>query len=502
LDDIVVKFGADNRGFVAAIDEVRKKVEGLRAPIDALKAAGGSISASGVVLAAGRIKQLTIGMAELARCALNTGNALGSYRVPMANSNLDPPRRSDVKQSSGRGRGTTDEDARIEQNLDREIAEEARQRMAALDAERHAADINLNSQIAHLRALVREGKLSASEALEQEQTLNVQKWQSDKNYSRQKLDLYEDDASGRQRLQDDELTETAEFNARMQEIADRAAIETQQSWQQSIGQLSGDFANFATDVLLRTETIAKAFSQTAHSLVEDFLKANFKSLLDGLVFGGGAASGGAGSGGVFGSLGGDLVKSLFGDAFKGLVGNPFSSSGSGLLGGLLPFSGGAAGGWLARIFGGGAGAGASTEAADVAGMWGGGGADAVQAGLNSADGNALVGSLFNPLRWFGGLLSFANGGVVPSAAGGWVVPAFADGGILSVLHRNEMVLPAPISQGLQNIMGTGGTAGGHTINISAIDGASVARLFRNNGSALVAALNGATRNGSMLSLKS
>jgi len=59
------------------------------------------------------------------------------------------------------------------------------------------------------------------------------------------------------------------------------------------------------------------------------------------------------------------------------------------------------------------------------------------------------------------------------------------------------VLPAHISDGLQNMIASGGT-GGHTININAIDAQSVARLFANNGSALVAALNRAMRNGSML----
>jgi hypothetical protein len=59
-----------------------------------------------------------------------------------------------------------------------------------------------------------------------------------------------------------------------------------------------------------------------------------------------------------------------------------------------------------------------------------------------------------------------------------------------------MVLPSHISQGLQSMIANGG--GGHTINISAVDAAGVARLFANNGSAMVAALNRAMRHGSML----
>jgi hypothetical protein len=628
-DDVVVKFGADIGGFAARVDEVKQKLEGLRAPFDALKdGAGGLIKAGtaattfkdlsialsevqekskdlpfllqligdratasshplqrmaelpelisrgidslipllregaagwgelrqksqsfadgldrnavGIAQTAAYVSRLTLDLRTLGIdgfaalrplidfCAyafdgfvarlnetardteaniqnlLRLGEALNkppNRPVPMTNRDLNGSATPAAKPNYGRDSSETREDAAIEKDLEREIAEEARLRIAALDGEKRAADINFNSQIAHLQALISEGKLSASEALKQEQLLNVQKWSTDENYLQQKLDLYEDDAAGLQRVQDDELAGTAEFNAKMQEITDRAAIETQQSWKQSIQQLSDSFAGFATDVLLRTETIAKAFDRMVRSLLDDFLKANFKSLADELLFGGSSTAGGTGSGGLFGGLGGDLVKSLFGDAFKGVLGNPFASSGGGMLGGLLPLGGGAAGGWLASLVGGGAGGGASAEAADVASMWGGGGADAVQAGMNLEGGGALPGifnALLNPFKWFGGLLGFGHGGIVPSAAGGWVVPAFADGGILSVLHQNEMVLPAPISRGLQNMIATGGMAGGHTINIYAIDGASVARLFRNNGSALVAALNSAMRHGSML----
>jgi hypothetical protein len=343
----------------------------------------------------------------------------------------------------GEGRGRADDDEA--KALDREIAAETRLRIEALEAEKRAADIDFDSQIAHLQALVREGKIAAADALKQEQLLNTQKWSSDENYLRQKLALYAGDAAGMQSVQDEELVQTAAFNAKMVALADKAAEQTQQSWKQSIQQLSNAFATFATDVILRTKSLAKAFDEMVRSILDDFLKSTFKGAFNELLFGSSGSSGG-GSGGLFGNLGGDLVKALFGDAFKGLIGNPFSSTSGGLLGGLLPLGGGAAGGGF--------------------------------------------------FSWLGGLLGFERGGVVRSAAGGWVVPHFQSGGILSMLHQNEMVLPAPISQGLQDLIASGG--GGHTININAVDAAGVARLFANNGSALVAALNRAMRNGSML----
>jgi hypothetical protein len=122
------------------------------------------------------------------------------------------------------------------------------------------------------------------------------------------------------------------------------------------------------------------------------------------------------------------------------------------------------------------------------------------AGLLSA---AFGGGGFLP--WLGGLARgllpaapalawIEKGGIVPSAAQGWVVPSFQEGGILSMLHKNEMVLPAHISNWVQNAA-AGGQAG-HTfnLNISAWDAKSV----MNAGPSLVAALNAAMRNGSML----
>jgi len=73
---------------------------------------------------------------------------------------------------------------------------------------------------------------------------------------------------------------------------------------------------------------------------------------------------------------------------------------------------------------------------------------------------------------------------------------------LAMVHQNEMILPAGISQGLQNmISGNGGGGAGATpvvINVSAIDSQDVRRFFQSNGGLLVGALNKAMRNGSML----
>jgi hypothetical protein len=92
----------------------------------------------------------------------------------------------------------------------------------------------------------------------------------------------------------------------------------------------------------------------------------------------------------------------------------------------------------------------------------------------------------------------AAAGGIASAADGWVVPSDQ----LAMVHQNEMILPANISQGLQGMIsagsGTGTGASPVVINVSAIDSQDVKRFFQSNGTQLVAALNKAIRNGSTL----
>jgi hypothetical protein len=64
-------------------------------------------------------------------------------------------------------------------------------------------------------------------------------------------------------------------------------------------------------------------------------------------------------------------------------------------------------------------------------------------------------------------LLFSQGGVVPSAAGGMIVGGNASGGMLSILHPNEMVLPKQLSEGVQDmISGKGGGVGGNSYGAS------------------------------------
>ena len=82
-----------------------------------------------------------------------------------------------------------------------------------------------------------------------------------------------------------------------------------------------------------------------------------------------------------------------------------------------------------------------------------------------------------------------------SAAGGWEqVPSDQ----VAMIHKNEMVLPANLAEGVrQNLAGAGGGAGGGSavINIQANDAKSFNDMLRRNTGGLLSVINDAMRNG-------
>lgn len=130
------------------------------------------------------------------------------------------------------------------------------------------------------------------------------------------------------------------------------------------------------------------------------------------------------------------------------------------------------------------GASTSAMAALTAALTGTAAADTAGAGASLAGGAATAGAAAGGggfFSWLGGLLSFAEGGIVPSAAGGWAVPNLA-GATPALLHAREMVLPADISQGLQGMIAGGGAGEPHfhAHFHGPADAPSVSRWFRDN----------------------
>jgi hypothetical protein len=97
----------------------------------------------------------------------------------------------------------------------------------------------------------------------------------------------------------------------------------------------------------------------------------------------------------------------------------------------------------------------------------------VSAGANAGGFFSGIGSFFGGV---GAFLGFARGGIVPSAAGGWALPSFA-GATPALLHSREMVLPAPLSEGLQSMIAQGGGGDMHLHFHGPSDGPGVERWF-------------------------
>jgi hypothetical protein len=241
----------------------------------------------------------------------------------------------------------------------------------------------------------------------------------------------------------------------------KAAEESQRAWKNATTQIADQIANVVSSVLTGTESIGQAFRKLTTDILKDFVSSSVKSLLTGSSSG---AGGGALSTALFGEGG---LSGLLGLGERGLLGGLFG--GDGLLDGL---------------FGG--------------GVWGSGAAD-FSGGVGGAEATTGGGLPSGLAGWLGSLFAFQRGGVVPSAQGGWTLPTLGPNGVLARLHSNEMVLPAHISQGLQNMIAGGGpTVGAVNFSVSAMDSQSVAAFFKNNGPTLVAAINQAMRNGSSL----
>jgi hypothetical protein len=136
---------------------------------------------------------------------------------------------------------------------------------------------------------------------------------------------------------------------------------------------------------------------------------------------------------------------------------------------------------------------ASATAVDTTAMQ----ANAAASSTSGAGG--ILGSIFK-------LFAFSGGGVVPSAAGGMMVGG-GSGGTLSLLHPEEMVLPAHLSRGLQGMINRGGTDNSSTQNVlnynANVTGyhpygsrSEFEGMLRNNSSAMMDFMRNELKNGS------
>src|SRR6516225_148598 len=330
--------------------------------------------------------------------------------------------------------------------LEKQLAVQAeRDQLDQLKADQKVADAKFATYKAAINDEAALGQISATEQVRQEQDLLDLKWSYDQAYYEKKLDAAQNDVRTQQKIIEEQELAYEKYVGEVQALDTKLAEANKKAWDDLVAPVERAIDTSVTGIILGTTTVQKALANLAQSIIAEFVNSAVK--------------------GVFSQIG-----NLFGASL--IAGG----------GGNQDFSGGLTG---------------AGEEAVGTGI-------AESCGLGSLFGSGgILGSLF---KGIGTLFGFEHGGIVPSAQGGWAVPSLGPAGVLAQLHSNEMVLPANISQGLQNLIdtpnGSNASSGGAPVvvnfGVSAMDSQDVARFFRSNGSALVAAINKAMRNGSML----
>jgi hypothetical protein len=257
----------------------------------------------------------------------------------------------------------------------------------------------------------------------------------------------ENDAAADEKLWAEELLAYQKFQSDKEKLDLQAAQTSQRTWQGLMQPIQRAFDTSITGMILGTTTLQKAVANIAQSILAEFVNLGVKMVTNWIASElamstateAGAAARTAASG--EGMAAGLAIKAA--NAIKSIA-TDSAQAFSGIFAFLAPIMGPAAAG-------------------------------------PAAAGEATV-------------MAAASG--IASAAGGWMVPSDQ----LAMVHQNEMILPANISQGLQNMISANGGAGAGAVvvNVSAIDSQDVKRFFQSNGSLLVNAVNKAMRNGSML----
>jgi len=322
----------------------------------------------------------------------------------------------------------------------------------------------------------------------------------------------------------------------IQKINDEAAAKAVDAWKQTSNKITDNIQHMFDSILSATgkgqDRVSVLMKKWLLGLGKD---AGFAALfggaqgtLGGAAFGQkglgggafGALTGAGGAGGIIGMLLGPSVAQRISGAITG-------NSGSGLVGMLF----GSVGGFLSKTFGGGQGGGGNSAGQQAGGAAGGlaatmtataakelaakivqtttlsgifasstMGAAATQAALLTAISLTLDEILsidianFAKPSIFG--TTFAGGGIVPSAAGGMVVGKSNGNGIPSILHPKEMVLPAYLSEGFQNMLDKGDDPSSQThvhFNVSAMDSRDVRRFFKDHADTIISTIQRGAR---------
>lgn len=443
-DDVQIKFGADVDEALAAIDRLKEAIAGISEPISRNRAQFGSASADFAQSQQEMVTAQQQASAEIQHLAMTSAAA--------------------------------------QQRLDQTYLETFKRDMQILVDEKKITvqqalgfDIQYTAQLEaqereRLEAILSSDATTAADKLKTYQQL----MQLDARYAAQVADDQKkiaDDA----RAQADKMQRTYEqaFDqlGRSARSTFNQILTGQTTWQKGAVKLLQDFETFFLEEI---ETIAAKWAASG--------LANLAGGAVASAVGGAQATGGSGLGaGLMALVGISQPGGLFGTGLlSGTGGAATAAQTTAVTANTTAVTAltTAVGGLTAAVGSAGAASAAGGATAAV------GSADLAGAAAGSSAGGGL-GGLF-------AFLGFAKGGIVPSAAGGWALPSFA-GPTPALLHAREMVLPADISQGLQDMIGGGRAAGDTHVHIQAIDSRSGAQFVMAQAHNIARALQRAQR---------
>ena len=274
-------------------------------------------------------------------------------------------------------------------------------------------------------------------------------------------------AAQRIQIANEEDRQIAEIAKKMAADQDKAAKDVLKSWDQAFNQINGAFDAQVNGLLRGTESFGQAFKNVLASLIEDVIKFALKWSLQHAET---VAMNIAG-------INAETTAHIAGNAAK-----TASDAGASAAGGLA---------WGASAL--------KSIAASAAEAF---------AGVFGFLAPILGPFAAGPAAGAEATVLAAGARVASADIGMWQVPS----DMLTLVHHNELIMPAAQSEAFRNLLSGGGAqgeGGGPNVNLSpqmhfhvqANDGASVAQWARNNAGDLAKSMHEAARHGAMLGLR-
>ena len=283
---------------------------------------------------------------------------------------------------------------------------------AVIDGAAKAADAQITTAQAAVNEKKALGQISADSAIQQLEALATQENEVNQQRIASMREVYQamGNGAGVARSDADQVAQTERYTQQMAKLQEEAAQQSQQAWEKSFQPISKAFESTIDGMVRGTQTFQQAVQHAAQNVEAEFVNSAAQSLTKWLAA--------------------EAAKTTANQAGNtARVSNDQEGEDQSLLSHIASAA--------KHIL---------TDAAQVFGN--------------------VYAYLSDDIGPFAAIPAAASAAAVlavelPSAAGGWVVP----NDTLAMVHQNEMILPAHLSQGIAGMIAGGpGGGGGHTFN--------------------------------------